>query len=1030
VHLLAACLAAFAAQHAAHAQLTGTFNGGTYNYSDSSLWTNGVINNTITGSYTGASIFQFATSSTTMSSTINTNNLSPNANNLGLTFRAASGFTPILTFNGGGFSGNTRIDPTFHSSLTLDLASGTVTFANPAQASLNLDSKLTGTATLHADVGGVVAGRQLIISNTANTWTGKLLVSDRVRIAAPNAIKYGVSLEMNSLAELVVPSGTTTFLNPQGGSSGRIFGGPAPAISILGLASTVNTTLSAQISDSDALLRAQGSLGLRKLESGTLTLANAQNAYSAPTVIQGGVLNISGLADGGVTGAFTGANGGTTGTIASTAGIQVGMNIFKMNRSSLNPASDSYAGTVSAVTSSTTFTVTTPWTGSGTATTGLISFYSPIGISSSSGGNLVFDGGQLQYSGSAGGSTNRLFSIGTGGGGIIANGTTGVLRFTGGGTIGFNGQTGARVFTLSGTNTGTNTLNVVLADNAVGQATSLTKAGTGRWVLGGANTHSGSTTITGGTLQLENVGALSQSTYAGGSGSLAFGAITTATFGGLSGSSSVALSLTNTAGAAVALTVGGNNSSGTFASQISGAGSLTKVGTGTLVLTAAGYDGATTISAGALQVGDGGTTGSISGNVANSGGLVFKRANALTYSGTISGAGSLTQAGSGLLVLTGSNSYTGGSTISSGTLQVGDGGSTGWISGNVANSGALVFNRSDTQTYSGTISGAGSLTQAGSGTLVLTAANGYTGQTTISSGELQVGNGGSTGSIVGDVANSGRLVFNRSNSLNYSGTITGAGRTVIRGGTLALGANGAIATTGTVIVGDAGSSGARLDLSAKSAYTFGAAQTLGGIGTVAGGTSFTNVTISGVLSPGNSPGLLTFDNANLILDSTANTLMEITGTTQGSLYDAVVLAGGTITYGGTLTLDFGSNPFNNGDTFNLFQFKEAAFAYFDTVIATGSYYSGTFTNSGSGVYTLSGSGIGVGGNQRLTFTDLVPAGESATYYGQLVIVPEPLTLGLLGIGSGIAVVGLRRLRRRKANGANGTHTSEDTADAA
>jgi hypothetical protein len=56
--------------------------------------------------------------------------------------------------------------------------------------------------------------------------------------------------------------------------------------------------------------------------------------------------------------------------------------------------------------------------------------------------------------------------------------------------------------------------------------------------------------------------------------------------------------------------------------------------------------------------------------------------------------------------------------------------------------------------------------------------------------------------------------------------------------------------------------------------------------------------------------------------------------------------------------------------------------------------------------------------------------EGGFSYGQLVIVPEPLTLGLLGIGSGIAVVGLRRLRRRKANGANGSHTSEDTADAA
>ena len=740
VHLLAACLAAFAAQHAAHAQLTGTFNGGTYNYSDSSLWTGGVINNTITGSYTGASIFQFATSSTTMSSTINTNNLSPNANNLGLTFRAASGFTPILTFNGGGFSGNTRIDPTFHSSLTLDLASGTVTFANPAQASLNLDSKLTGTATLHADVGGGVTGRQLIISNTANTWTGKLLVSDRVTIAAPNAIKYGVSLEMNPATQLLLPSGTTTFLNPQGGSSGgRIFGGPTPAIAILGLASTVNTTLSAQISDSDNVLRAQGSLGLRKLESGTLTLANAQNAYSALTVIQGGVLNISGLADGGVTGAFTGANGGTTGTIASTAGIQVGMNIFKMNRSSLNPASDSYAGTVSAVTSSTTFTVTTPWTGSGTATTGLISFYSPIGISSSSGGNLVFDGGQLQYSGSAGGSTNRLFSIGTGGGGIIANGTTGVLRFTGGGTIGFNGQSGARTFRLSGTNTGTNTLTTALADN--GGQTALVKSGLGRWVLGG--THA------------------------------------------------------------------------------------------------------------------------------------------------------------------------------------------------------------------------------------------YTGTTQIEAGRLTIGAGASIGS------------------------------------------------SRTVVVGTAAGSGARLDVT-DTAYAFTGSQTLMGSGTVAGGGSGpTTVTINGKLSPGNSPGLLTFADTSVALGSTGNVIMEITGSERGTQYDAIDITGGAngggLTYGGTMTLNF-TQTFASG-TFDLFKYElnETSGTFGSIVFDPASVYLGTWGLVGDVWKVTTGTTV-------MEFRNNVV--EGGVSYGQLVIVPEPLTLGLLGIGGGIAVVGLRHLRRRKANGANGTSTSDSAADAA
>jgi autotransporter-associated beta strand protein len=247
--------------------------------------------------------------------------------------------------------------------------------------------------------------------------------------------------------------------------------------------------------------------------------------------------------------------------------------------------------------------------------------------------------------------------------------------------------------------------------------------------------------------------------------------------------------------------------------------------------------------------------------------------------------------------------------------------------------------------------------------------------------------------------------------LRLEGANTYTGNTILKGGTVALGAAGSIANSGTVIVGDAGSSGVRLDLSAQSAYTFGTGQTLGGIGTVAGGGNFTNVTISGVLSPGNSPGLLTFDNANLVLDSTSNTLMEIAGTTLGSEYDAVVLAGGTLTYGGTLTIDFGSNLFTGG-TFNLFEFKDAPFAYFDTVIATGSYYSGTFTkdiSSGTGVYTLSGMG---GGSQQLTFTDVVPAGESSSYYGQLVIVPEPVMLGLLGIASGVIVLAARRRAAR------------------
>ena len=45
----------------------------------------------------------------------------------------------------------------------------------------------------------------------------------------------------------------------------------------------------------------------------------------------------------------------------------------------------------------------------------------------------------------------------------------------------------------------------------------------------------------------------------------------------------------------------------------------------------------------------------------------------------ISGTGTLTQAGTGTMTLTGANTYTGGTTISAGTLQIGNGGTTGTL---------------------------------------------------------------------------------------------------------------------------------------------------------------------------------------------------------------------------------------------------------------------------------------------------------------------------------------------------------------
>ncbi|SFS75581.1 autotransporter-associated beta strand repeat-containing protein/T5SS/PEP-CTERM-associated repeat-containing protein, partial [Sulfitobacter marinus] len=112
----------------------------------------------------------------------------------------------------------------------------------------------------------------------------------------------------------------------------------------------------------------------------------------------------------------------------------------------------------------------------------------------------------------------------------------------------------------------------------------------------------------------------------------------------------------------------------TFAAAINGAGSV-NVLSGTTKLTGSNtYSGGTTISGGTLQIGNGGTSGSLSGDVTNNGALAFNRSGALTYGDDISGTGSLTKSGTGTLTLTGTSSFTGDTTISGGTLTIAEGG--------------------------------------------------------------------------------------------------------------------------------------------------------------------------------------------------------------------------------------------------------------------------------------------------------------------------------------------------------------------
>jgi autotransporter-associated beta strand protein len=206
-------------------------------------------------------------------------------------------------------------------------------------------------------------------------------------------------------------------------------------------------------------------------------------------------------------------------------------------------------------------------------------------------------------------------------------------------------------------------------------------------------------------------------------------------------------------------------------------GALIKNGSGTWTLDQSfNYTGGTTINAGTLQIGNGGTAGSITGNVKDNGTLAFDRSDSVTFSGAIRGTGSLTQNGSGTLVLTGTNTYGGGTKINAGTLQIGSGSRSGSITGDVTDNGTLAFDRSDSVTFAGVISGTGSLEQSGPGTLILTADNTFTGTTTIGLiSTLQLGNGRTTGTVAGNIVDNGLLSFNRSNTLDIGGVISGTG---------------------------------------------------------------------------------------------------------------------------------------------------------------------------------------------------------------------------------------------------------------
>ena len=216
-----------------------------------------------------------------------------------------------------------------------------------------------------------------------------------------------------------------------------------------------------------------------------------------------------------------------------------------------------------------------------------------------------------------------------------------------------------------------------------------------------------------------------------------------------------------------------DNSSGNYTisgtGTIAGSGSLTKTGTSTLILTTSNtYTGGTTITNGTLQLGNGGSSGSVAGAIVNNSNLTFNRSDSITVANAISGTGNVTQASNNLLTLSGNLSYQGSTNIQSGTLAI----TTAKAGGgalNISDNAALLLSRT---TPDSTLAASSLVVGSASGNTTITFALGSAGNPTLPLISASAFTLNGTNNVIVTGAN---LTPGSFSLISYTGSILGGG---------------------------------------------------------------------------------------------------------------------------------------------------------------------------------------------------------------------------------------------------------------